>query len=116
MFPLYHYKATVLRVIDGDTVWLRIDRGFREFFETPCRLSGLNAPELSTGDPGLAAKTWLAQRIIGKELYIRSNKLDKYGRPLVTIWEPAPESLGPAGSVNAEMIAQGLAIPDGVIG
>jgi len=110
-FPLYHYKATVIRVVDGDTVWLRIDRGFREFFETSCRLFGINAPELSTGAPGQAAKDWLTERVTGKTLYIVSAKLDKYGRPLVTLYEPEVDAVWFEASINRQMLNLGLAVP-----
>ena len=109
-FPLYHYKATVLRVVDGDTAWLRIDRGFREFWEVSCRLYGINAPELSTGAPGTAAKDWLTQRITGRTLFVKSEKLDKYGRPLVTLFDPEPATEDFALSINQEMLAAGLAV------
>lgn len=114
-FPLYHYRATALRIIDGDTVELRIDRGFREFWEVSCRLSGINAPEMSTGAPGQTAKDWLIQRLTGKKLFVKSETLDKYGRPLVTIYEPEPATIDPKLSVNHEMLEQGLALVDGKI-
>lgn len=110
-FPLYHYTATVIRIVDGDTVWLRIDRGFREFFETSCRLFGVNTPELSTGVPGTTSRDWLTQRVVGKTLFVKSNKLDKYGRPLVTLFDPEPVSDAFSASVNQEMLNLGLAIP-----
>jgi len=110
-FSLYHYKATVMRVVDGDTAWLRIDRGFREFFETSCRLYGINAPELAAGAPGAAARDWLTQRIVGKTLYVKSEKLDKYGRPLVTLFDPAPKTDAFDGSINAEMLRAKHAAP-----
>jgi micrococcal nuclease len=109
-FPLYHYKATVIRVVDGDTVWLRIDRGFREFFETSCRLYGINAPELSTGASGQDAKGWLTERLTGKTLYIESNKLDKYGRPLVTLYEPEVDGALFEVSINQQMLNSKLAV------
>jgi endonuclease YncB( thermonuclease family) len=109
-FPLFHFKAVALRVVDGDTAWLRIDRGFREYFETSCRLFGLNAPELSTGAPGAASRDWLTQRITGKTLYIVSAKLDKYGRPLVTLYDPEPLNVDYKTSINQQMLDLGLAV------
>jgi micrococcal nuclease len=111
-FPLYHYKATVIRVVDGDTAWLRIDRGFREYFETSCRLFGINAPELSTGSPGHDAKTWLTERVSGKTLFIVSAKLDKYGRPLVTLYDDVTIDVPLfEASINRQMLNLGLAVP-----
>lgn len=110
MFPLYYYKATCLRVVDGDTAMLRIDRGFREFWEINCRLAFINAPELSsTGAPGQRAKDWLTATLANVPLWIRSEKLDKYGRPVVTIWTASSPAPLFATSVNAQMISQSLA-------
>lgn len=114
-FPLYCYKATAIRVVDGDTAELCIDKGFGHFWNTKVRLSGVNAPEMSTGAPGQASKDWLTQRIMGKQLFIKSESLDKYGRALVTIYEPEPATVDPALSVNQEMLNGGLAVPDGKV-
>ncbi|MBN1493510.1 MAG: thermonuclease family protein [Candidatus Omnitrophica bacterium] len=42
---LYIYKAEVARVIDGDTLVLRIDLGFYTWIEMKVRLRGIDAPE-----------------------------------------------------------------------
>ena len=52
----YSYDGTCVRVIDGDTVELKIDLGFRMWFVTKARLAGIQAPELKTGTPGAKAK------------------------------------------------------------
>lgn len=42
---MYEYRASVIRVIDGDTVDLRIDLGFEVGLNMRVRLAGIDAPE-----------------------------------------------------------------------
>ena len=42
---LYHYKAEVLSVYDGDTVTLMIDQGMKHFARVKVRLVGINTPK-----------------------------------------------------------------------
>jgi len=88
---MYTYKAEVIRVIDGDTVVLNIDLGFKIHHITPCRLAGINAPELNSKDEktraaAVASKEYLMHLLKeGEQIVIDSKKLDKYGRPVVAI-------------------------------
>jgi micrococcal nuclease len=43
---MYQYRATVVRVLDGDTVLLDVDLGFYVTVRQSCRLMGINAREL----------------------------------------------------------------------
>ncbi len=57
---MYKYKATLIKVVDGDTVDAMIDCGFSTFKKERIRLYGINAPESRTRDKeekkrGLAA-------------------------------------------------------------
>lgn len=47
---LWHFRASVLRIIDGDTVVLLADTGFHGRHEVHVRIADLNAPELH--EPG----------------------------------------------------------------
>jgi len=79
---LYNYKARVIKVIDGDTVKLDIDLGFRVHWTSNCRIAGINAPEVNT-EEGKSSKTWLEGVLVpGDVIMIKSVKLDKYGRPI----------------------------------
>jgi micrococcal nuclease len=86
---MYTYKAEVIRVIDGDTVVLNIDLGFKIHHISPCRLAGINAPEMNAKDEkvraaAVASKEYLQSLLPeGMEVTIASRKLDKYGRPVV---------------------------------
>jgi len=48
--PAYRYRATVDRVIDGDTYILRLDLGFRAGLTINLRVRGYDAPELHGPD------------------------------------------------------------------
>lgn len=100
---LYNYKATVVRVIDGDTVKLRLDLGFRLYWHVNCRLAGINAPEMST-DAGVKSKAALEKLLpVDTEVIVNSTKLDKYGRPVALIYVNGV-------CVNDKMMADGFAV------
>jgi micrococcal nuclease len=98
---MYKYKATLIKVVDGDTVDAMIDCGFSTFKKERIRLYGINAPESRTRDKeekkrGLAAKARLKELIKeGKNQFIVETLLDKkgkYGRLLGKLF-PLPESI-----------------------
>lgn len=79
---MYEYRATVLRVHDGDTVVLDVDLGFRNHIvEMPIRILGINAPELAT--PAGKEAAAFAQELLppGTVVMLSSDKdrADKYG-------------------------------------
>lgn len=78
------YKATILLAVDGDTLDVRVDLGFRIFHEMRLRIYGVNTPE--RGQPGyLEARDFLLP-YVGKEATITSHKpQDKYGRWLAEV-------------------------------
>lgn len=108
---LYHYKATVVRVVDGDTVELMIHLGFTIVWKSTCRFYGVNTPELKSKDPEERAKAkearaWVEQHLTaGAVVYIKSHELDKYGRPLVTIYCGQEQEL----ILNQKLVELGLA-------
>lgn len=91
---MYEYKATVKRIIDGDTLVLDIDLGFYMFMnETKIRLYGLDTPEMNSEDPLLRLQAIMATRYlfdnlqVGEKVVIKTvlDKREKYGRLLATI-------------------------------
>jgi micrococcal nuclease len=101
----YTYKATVIRWVDGDTVWLEVDLGFRMKTINDFRLYGVDTPE--RGQPGWAEATAFVQKAApaGTEVRIETYKdPDKYGRWLVDI--SVDDDLLP---INVQLIQQGLA-------
>lgn len=89
---MYEYQAEVVRIIDGDTIVLKIDLGFKLFWKVSCRLHGINCPELRSKDQeerkeAKAAKDFTSSELpIGSIVLVYSVELDKYGRPLVDVF------------------------------
>ncbi|WP_426455335.1 thermonuclease family protein (plasmid) [Paenibacillus sp. S-38] len=83
---MYEYKALFLRVIDADTLRLRIDLGFNTFREENVRLARINAPELGT-PAGRQAKQFVWSCFETDTVKIRTMKdrKDKYGRYLAEV-------------------------------
>ena len=99
---MYKYAATVIKVIDGDTVDLNLDLGFKIKFQLRGRLTGINAPEGKQTD----AANWLHEQLpIGKTIIVETKKTqEKYGRWLVTIFLDDK-------NLNLELLEKGLADP-----
>jgi micrococcal nuclease len=108
---LYTYKATVVRVIDGDTAELIIDLGFTVQWKSTCRFYGINTPELRSKNADEKARAIAAKEFTkanlneGSTVIIKSKDLDKYGRPLVDIYCGENNSI----HLNALLIEKGLA-------
>lgn len=90
---LFWYKGTVGRVIDGDSVvFSELDLGFSiALKKRHGRLLGIDAPELRTKDVEVKfqanlSKEYLAQRLTGQEVVIKSQKVDSFGRILCDIY------------------------------
>lgn len=84
---MYEYAATVERVIDGDTVDVTIDLGFRVYLGQRIRLAGIDAPEVST-DEGKDARDFLRRTLPpGQHVVLTTERPrdDKYGRFLATV-------------------------------
>lgn len=97
---MYHYTAFVLKWVDGDTVKLAVDLGFRIEVADTFRLYGLNAPE--KGQPNYAEARLRCMELLplGAKIEIITHKQDKYGRWLVDI--PI---------IRETLLAEGLAVP-----
>lgn len=91
---MYKYKATVLKVVDGDTLDLNVDLGFRIFTKIRVRILDIDAYETKgeQKDMGLKIKEATKQLLEGKEILIESfksnteMKTDKYGRWLCNVY------------------------------
>jgi len=85
----YKYEhVEVLRVLDGDTVELRIDMGNRTQWVEKFRLYGIDTPEIRgpNKEAGEAAANRLRELLAGGVTLAETFKPDKYGRTLVSIW------------------------------
>lgn len=107
MADSYDYACQLIRVIDGDTIVVDIDLGFRMRAMMPIRLLGINTPEMNT-TAGKAARQWVLDWF-NAHTAIRITTLkdpEKYGRWLGTI---RPEVAG-AVSLNDALVAAGVAV------
>ena len=92
---MYEYKATVHRIIDGDTVDVTIDLGFEMTTKQRIRLYGINTPETRTRDleekkRGKASKARLLELINtgDRQIILQTLKRGKYGRILGKLLHP----------------------------
>lgn len=102
-------KIKVISVYDGDTPTLEIDTFInRQYFRGPCRLLGINAPEMDS-EGGKPSKLYLA-RLLGKKKKLRAEIKgdDKYGRPLVKMEVKKDKNWM---DVNQIMLDKGYAVP-----
>jgi len=77
----WSFRATVLKVIDGDTIKFRVDQGFNNYREENLRLARINAPEKRVGETeGYAARDWLLHQLalVGNKVRIETVKHGKY--------------------------------------
>ena len=84
----YVYECELVKVVDGDTVKLRVDCGFNITFTDNFRLSDIDAPEMRGPgkEAGAASKEFLIKFLEGKKLLIESLKYrGKYGRYIVRL-------------------------------
>jgi len=89
------YKVKVLKVYDGDTIWVAISL-LGEINRLKVRLSGIDTPEMkplkSKPNRELEIKAakksrdFLADLILNKIIEIKCGKWDKYGRLLATLF------------------------------
>jgi len=108
---MYTYEATLIKIIDGDTIDAMVDLGFNMWIEIRIRLNGIDTPEIRTRDLEEKAKGFVAKKRLTEVLRSHSNKFiiishgrDKYGRCL-------GEIMVEGNSVNQLLIDEGLAIP-----
>jgi|TARA_R100000084_G_C4601654_1_gene123540 micrococcal nuclease len=94
---MYEYFAELRRVVDGDTVDVTIDCGFKMHIKERVRLKGINTPECRTRDleekaRGLAAKARLIDILASwdNKMIIRTSidKKGKFGRLLGELIHP----------------------------
>ena len=110
---LYHYRAHVESVYDGDTCTLNIDLGLGIWVHgEKVRLSRINAPEVRGKErpEGLRARDWLRERIDGHDVRVTTlkDKKGKYGRYIVELWiEDAP---GVFTNISDDLVNSGHAV------
>ncbi len=112
-WPLYRYKATVQRVVDGDTIYAEISLGCRVHMVRSIRILGFDSPELFSGDDreaGGLARDALADLLpVGSRVYIET-QLDRtsFDRLLGTVYVEGSD--GNLHDVAESMIAGGFGV------
>lgn len=71
---MFHYRAKVLRVIDGDTIEVLADLGFGVHSKITLRLYGVDAPERN--NPDEAGRAELAKRFLETEIGLVKNQIE----------------------------------------
>jgi len=112
---LYTYHADILRVVDGDTLWLKIWLTPLLWLKERIRLRGIDCPELNTPE-GKAAKQFVeAQVHQAASVTIATTKPDKWDRYLSDIFLTTKTSGGPAAcpSKTEEVFLNNLLLQNG---
>ena len=109
---LYHYRAVVQRVYDGDTCTLDLDLGLSVWVRGEnVRLARIDAPEVrGTERPeGLVSRDYLRGLVDGREVFVETirDRRGKYGRYLAEIWIEDDE--GTWINVNDHLVDRGYA-------
>jgi micrococcal nuclease len=107
---MYEYRATVLQVIDGDTVDLDIDLGLRTHVKERIRLDGINTMETNSKvaeerEAAKAATEFLRSLLIDPKVTLKTKKdsKEKFGRYLGVVTNSAGVN------VNEALVAAGHA-------
>jgi endonuclease YncB( thermonuclease family) len=83
---LYTYRAGVRRVVDGDTLWMRIHLRPGLWLQEKLRLRGLDCPEIATPE-GRAARRFVEALVArAKSVTITTTKPDKWDRYLSDVF------------------------------
>lgn len=111
MAGVWVVPAEVIRVVDADTVRLRLSLGWHVYRDENCRIHGVNAPELRTMLGKQAAAWAYAQLPAGTPVMFESRELDKYGRPLGRLSYPFAGAGGSMQDFGQALMAAGHAVP-----
>lgn len=98
---MFTYKATVENVVDGDTLDVVIDLGFKVTTRQRVRLARIDTPE--KGQPGFAAAgDAVRELVLSKTVTVVTEKVSKWGYYLASV------SLADGTDLSAALIARGL--------
>ncbi len=107
--PAYVYKATVTKIVDGDTIDVLIDVGFGTYITKRLRFLLIDTWEVrgEEREKGLLAKARLTELVDTAETVYIQTIMDaegKYGRVLAWIWTETEDVLL---SVNEILLDEG---------
>lgn len=109
------FPARVERVVDGDTLDVRLDTGFHTEHVERLRLLGVDAPEMhgESKAAGEAAREYVVRWLAaakragyqGWPLYVSTHKTDDFGRYLANVWRR-----GDGRRLNDDLLNDGQAV------
>ncbi|MEM8786473.1 MAG: thermonuclease family protein [Pseudomonadota bacterium] len=105
------FPASLLRVIDGDTVAVSLTVWVGQTVKTRIRLLGIDAPSLTGAcetERRLAheAKTFVEAALVGQAFFVRDVKVGKYGGRYLAVIETSTGT-----ELSTALLAAGLARP-----
>lgn len=113
---MYEYKGELKRVVDGDTLDVVIDLGYRMTTTQRIRLARVNTPEIfsaKAGTPehekGMESKNYVEKRLMDNQNRFRiktAKRQGKYGRYIGEIFLEDSDI-----SLNEELLQKNLAKP-----
>jgi len=112
----YFYRAELARVVDGDTVDLKIDLGFYMTANIRIRLEGVDTPEIRgpEKEEGKISKAFVEKKLSqARSIFVETMKTGKYGRWLGVIWFYEGTEETALCSLNKMLLDEGLAKPYG---
>ena len=100
---MFTYRAKVYNIVDGDTIDVEIDLGFKIYTKQRIRLNRIDTPE--RGDTGFKEATnRLKELILDKEITLITTKISKWGYYLGDIYLNDQD-------INQIMLTENLAKP-----
>jgi micrococcal nuclease len=101
---LFVYQTSSATAVDGDTLDVTLDLGFRIAHKVRLRLKGINCPEMRT-DEGKAAKQFVVDWLAARKVTVSTFKdaTEKYGRYLARV-------VAADGDLNTALVEAGHAV------
>ena len=105
---LYHYRAVITEVYDGDTVTADVDLGFSVWVRGKrLRLARIDTSEVrgDEKEAGLAARDFLRELILEKPIIVHTirDRKGKFGRYIAELWLDGE-------NVNDRLVVEGHAV------
>ena len=108
---MFEYTATLISIVDGDTLKLDVDLGFRMHAKEVFRLARINCPELLTLE-GFQARAFVAETLAkATALKVQSSRSEKYGRWLAELDFQTKETGAQWHNLNSLLLKSGHARP-----
>ncbi|MDH4099942.1 MAG: thermonuclease family protein [Nitrospirota bacterium] len=114
---MFTYKATLVYVVDGDTVDVNVDLGFQITQTMRLRFNGINTPELRGEEraEGLKAKAFVEEELgKAKTIGIKTYKIESFGRYVADVFYssneiPMEDVFTTGVCLNRRLVEEGLA-------